>query len=107
MFKEDHSIIIERQLLNTNFVILLVTVKKAIKILDWWINQREQQINKLETEYKFNDSEIQRVLFESEKTIIDNLKLIKKELVPNCKHPKKMRDICGKIEYCMSCNLDM
>ena len=84
-----------------------MTVKKAIKILEWWINQREEQIQKLETEYKFNDPEITKVLFENEKTIIDNLKLIKKEIVPDCSHPKKMRDKCGKIEYCMSCNLDM
>ncbi len=84
-----------------------MTVKKAIKILDWWINQREEQIKKLDTEYKFNDSEITKVLFENEKTIIDNLKLIKKEIVPNCKHPKNMRDKCGGKEYCMNCNLDL
>ena len=84
-----------------------MTVKKAIKILDWWINQREEQIKKLDTEYKFNDSEITKVLFENEKTIIDNLKLIKKEIVPNCIHPKNMRDKCGGVVYCMDCNLDL
>ena len=84
-----------------------MTIKKAIKILDWWITQRTDQIKKLDTQFKFNDSEITKVLFENEKTIIDNLKLIKKEIVPNCKHPKNMRDKCGGMEYCMDCNLDM
>jgi len=84
-----------------------MTVKKAIKILEWWITQREEQIGKLETEYKFNDPEITKVLFENEKTIIDNLKLIKKEIVPKCKHPKNMRDKCGGVAYCMDCNLDL
>jgi mRNA-degrading endonuclease YafQ of YafQ-DinJ toxin-antitoxin module len=33
---------------------------------------------------------------------------IKKELVPNCKHPKKMRDktLNGQW-YCMNCNSDL
>lgn len=36
------------------------------------------------------------------------LNLIKKELVPNCKHPKKMRDKDpnGKW-YCMKCNSEL
>ncbi len=84
-----------------------MTVPNALKLLDWWINQREEQIKKLDTEYKFNDSEITTVLFKNEKTIIDNLKLIKKELIPKCKHPKKMQDMCGSQKYCMACNWDL
>lgn len=26
---------------------------------------------------------------------------------PKCKHPKKMRDRCGKQLYCMQCNSDL
>jgi len=84
-----------------------MTVLKALKILDWWIAQREEQIKKLDTEYKFNDSEITTVIFNNEKTIIDNLKLIKNELVPKCKHPKKMQDTCAGVKYCMDCNTDL
>ena len=84
-----------------------MTVKKAIKILDWWINQREEKIKLLDTEFKFNDPGITKVIFENEKTIIDNLKLILKEIVPNCKHPKKMQDKCNGVKYCMNCNLDL
>jgi len=32
---------------------------------------------------------------------------IKKNIQPNCKHPKKMRDTCKGIEYCMECNSDI
>lgn len=83
-----------------------MTVKIAIEMLDWWITKEEEQIKKLETDFKI-DSEIQKILFDNEKTVFDNLKLVQKELVPNCKHPKNMRDKCGSVEYCMSCNLDM
>ena len=84
-----------------------MTVKKAIKLLDWWINDREKKIQELETDFNFNDPEIPKVLLANEKTIIENLKLIRKEIVPNCKHPKNMRDICKGVEYCMNCNLDL
>ncbi len=83
-----------------------MTVKKAIKILDWWINQKEEKIKEIPN-FNFKDTEIETILRDNGKTIIKNLELIKKELVPNCKHPKKMRDKCGSVEYCMSCNLDM
>ena len=75
--------------------------------MDWWINQREEKIKLLDTEFKFNDPEIAKVIFENEKTIIDNLKLILKEIVPNCKHPKNMQDKCNSVKYCMNCNLDL
>ncbi len=37
--------------------------------------------------------------------ILDN---IKKELIPNCKHPKKMKDKTADGQwYCMNCNSDL
>ena len=84
-----------------------MTVKIAIKILDFWINQREEKIKELDTKFDFKDSELTKTLLENEKIIIDNLKMIKKELVPKCRHPKKMQDTCKGVKYCMSCNLDL
>ncbi len=84
-----------------------MTVKKAIKLLDWWIDNREKKIKELETDFNFNDPEIPKILLDNEKTIIENLKLIRKELVPKCKHPKKMRDTCKGVVYCTNCNLDL
>ncbi len=84
-----------------------MTLKKGIKILDWWINERETKIKELETDFNFNDPEIPKVLLNNEKVIIENLKIIRKEIVPNCKHPKNMRDTCKGVVYCMNCNLDL
>lgn len=30
-----------------------------------------------------------------------------KQLQNNCKHPKKMHDICNGVKYCMNCNMDL
>jgi len=82
-----------------------MTVPKALKLLDWWIAQRENVIKKLFSDC--TDSEVMTTIHDSEKTIIANLKLIRAQLVPNCKHPKKMQDTCGGIKYCMDCNTDL
>lgn len=84
-----------------------MVIKKAIKLLDWWINHREEKIRELGTTINFNDSELQSTILENEKIVINNLKLIRKELIPNCRHPKNMRDTCKGIEYCMDCNMDL
>jgi hypothetical protein len=87
-----------------------MTVKKAIKMVDWWINQKKKAIENLEKEWKFtNDSHgVGKTILESEKTVIYNLEQIRKELVPKCKHPKKMRDRTANGQwYCMNCNSDL
>ena len=84
-----------------------MTVPKALKILDWWIERRENSLKKLQETIIFSDGEITKVLVNSDKMIIHNLKLIKKEIIPNCKHPKKMHDICDGQKYCMQCNWDL
>lgn len=85
-----------------------MTVKKAIKILEWWIDQKNHSIDELMTNLNFHDKKLEQIILNSEKTIISNLESIKKELVPNCKHPKKMRDTTSDgQEYCMSCNWDL
>lgn len=84
-----------------------MTVPNALKLLDWWIKRRENSLKKLQETIIFSDAEITKVLVDSDKMIIHNLKLIKKEIVPNCKHPKKMQDMCGSQKYCMACNWDL
>ncbi len=87
-----------------------MTIKKAIKILDWWIDQKEQGIQRLHREWEFsNDAHgIGKTLLEVDKTIISNLETIKKELIPKCKHPKNMQDVDPKgNRYCMNCNWDL
>ncbi|MFQ5439877.1 MAG: hypothetical protein ACE5DL_00280 [Nitrosopumilaceae archaeon] len=87
-----------------------MTIKKAIKILDWWINQKKEAIQELEKDWNFSNDYhgVGKKLLDMDKTIISNLEKIRKELVPNCNHPKKMRDRTANGQvYCMNCNLDL
>jgi hypothetical protein len=89
-----------------------MTVKKAIEILDWWINHKKQSMEQLKKEWKFDDYDkatgVAQLLFESEQVAIYNLETIRAELVPNCKHPKKMQDRLPDGQwYCMNCNMDL
>ena len=84
-----------------------MSLKKGIKLIDLWIEHREKSLKELKEKIIFTDLKITKVLVESDQRVIDNLKLIKKEILPNCKHPKNMRDICKGQKYCMACNLDL
>ena len=87
-----------------------MSVKKAIVILDWWINQKKQSMKQLKEEWTYSTdsvTELAKSLLKYDETIIHNLEKIKAELVPNCKHPKDMQDKCNGVKYCMECNLDL
>lgn len=87
-----------------------MTVKRAIQILDWWINQKQQSMEQLQKEWNFQDknSDIEQSLLDMDKTIISNLQKIRSELVPNCKHSPTMLDRSPDGQwYCMNCNLDL
>ena len=87
-----------------------MSVKKAIKILDWWINQKKQGIKKLQNEWtdSENEHDVTRTLLRVDKTIVANLETIRCELISNCKHPMNMqdKDPAGH-KYCMNCNMDL
>jgi len=88
----------------------MMTVQKAIKILDWWIDQKKRGMEKFQKEWNYSDNTngIAKTLLDMDKITIANLKTIKKELVPNCNHPKKMRDRTPDGQwYCMNCNMDV
>ncbi len=84
-----------------------MTLKKGIKIIDNWIENREEKIKEIESKYVSLGSELKTLFIENEKTVIENLKYIKKEISPNCKHPKNMHDTCKGQKYCMDCNMDL
>mgnify|MGYP001565688006 CR=1 FL=1 len=86
-----------------------MTIQKAISILDWWIDQKKRGMEKLKKEWNYSDDThgIAKILLDADTTIIANLDLIRSELVPNCKHPKKMHDTCHGQKYCMTCNMDL
>jgi len=86
-----------------------MTSKKAIKILDWLI---EQETNRAEgfvdPKHSWNHNfdcmiDLAKSLSDSIKNEVTVLKILKKELVPKCSHPKKMQDIDSKGNlYCMN-----
>lgn len=87
-----------------------MTVKKAIKIIDWWIGHKKTTMAEFQETWKNSDDfyGVEKALMDSDKRMIENLELIRKELVPNCKHPKKMRDKTADGQwYCMNCNSDL
>lgn len=87
-----------------------MTLQKALKIIDWWVNQQKGAIEQLEKEWDYTtDSHgVGKTLLDMDSTVIANLETIRKELIPNCKHPKKMRDRTSDGKwYCMNCNFDL
>ena len=87
-----------------------MTVKKAIAILDWWINQKKESIKLLKEDFFESDSvsDLSKSLIKYDESAIYNIEKIKAEFVPKCKHPKKMIDtLPDGQKYYMNCNLDL
>lgn len=89
-----------------------MTVKKAIEVLDWIINQKTKTNKEiyepgiLNAKYEIGAT-LYRTFLKMEETDIYNLEAVKEHLVPDCKHPKKMHDTCNGQKYCMNCNMDL
>ncbi len=89
-----------------------MTVEKAIKILDWWIAHKKKVMERLRRKWDYSIYDevegIAETIFAMDRITIANLKKIRNELVPNCKHPNKMRDKDpnGQL-YCTVCNFDL
>ena len=91
-----------------------MTVKKALKLLDYYSEKKEEmKYNLLDRNKPWNHGEVN--LFSLSESLAGNiesdvvfLKAIKKQIQPNCKHPKKFQDIDPDgNRYCMDCNLDL
>lgn len=89
-------------------------MKKAIKILDWLIEQETSKAEGfLDPKKLWNqDFDFMRDFAKSLSNSIQNevkvLQILRKEIVPNCKHPKKMQDMdSNRNRYCMNCNMDL
>lgn len=88
-----------------------MTTKKAVQIVDRFIENRTKHIADLQRPEhnwgcgitaKMVEQDIARMTRE-----IDVFKILRKEIAPNCKHPKEMHDICKGQKYCVSCNMDL
>jgi hypothetical protein len=91
-----------------------MTVKKALDMLDFLIEYEKKMQDAMADPTKSwnsNSDSIKKLantLSDSHRDSVRILNMIKKELIPNCKHPKKMRDktVDGQW-YCMNCNSDI
>ena len=91
-----------------------MVTKKALQLLEFLIVYETRMHNAMADPSKSwnieNDSikKLAGTLSDCHKENLEVLNLLKKELLPNCKHPKKMRDktVNGQW-YCMNCNLDL
>ena len=91
-----------------------MTVKKALKIIEYVIERKlEKKSGFLRLDQPWNQGEINlQGLSETFASVIDDdvkiLRILEKQLKPNCKHPKKPhdKDSDGNL-YCMGCNLDL
>ncbi|HSB57265.1 MAG TPA: hypothetical protein VLD38_05615 [Nitrosopumilaceae archaeon] len=90
-----------------------MTVKKGIEILDWWIYHKQKVMTQLKNDWHYESFDegtcVSKMLYEAERMDIENLQLIRKQLVPNCNHPKEDLDLDPdtKMPYCMACNWDL
>jgi hypothetical protein len=91
-----------------------MTIQKTIKILDYLITKRiERKTDFLDAKHSWNQNGGE-ILKDTILTIsncmedeINSLQMVRKQLVSDCKHPKKMHDICEGRKYCMTCNMDL
>lgn len=89
-----------------------MTIKKAIKILDSYLKQKQEHlIHAFEFEtktYEKDTFEIPKIMRENLETEIKILKLLQAQIAPICRHPKKYQDKMknGNL-YCMNCNMDL
>ena len=89
-----------------------MTVKKALQLTDWFLqNNTNLRKGLLDPEMPWNGDNLLKKLSITLVDMLDRdskvLRSIRHELVGNCKHPKKMHDICKGQKYCMACNMDL
>lgn len=72
-------------------------------------NSSDQFIRICQTRIRYDSfSKLAKALSDCHKDNIQVLNIIHKELIPNCKHPKKIRDKSADRQlYCISSNLDL
>ncbi len=86
-----------------------MTLQKAIKIIDWLIEQETILANGMKNpEQIWNQDfdcmqKLAKLLAENKEHEILVLQAIKNQIIPKCKHPKKMQDRDGNGNlYCMN-----
>jgi|APSaa5957512535_1039671.scaffolds.fasta_scaffold04245_5 hypothetical protein len=93
---------------------VMMTVKRALEMIDFLMVYEKKMQDAMADPTKSwnigtpNIKDLAKTLSDSHGDSVHILDNIKKELIPNCKHPKKMRDKTSDGQwYCMNCNLDL
>ena len=93
---------------------VMLTVKKALEMIDFLMEYEKKMQNAMADPSKSwnigtpNIKDLAKTLSDSHEDSVRILNSIKQELIPNCKHPKKMRDETTDGQwYCMNCNSDL
>lgn len=87
-----------------------MTVAKAIKICNFLIEshlKNSKRMRELVKDWIDTPKGLAITIAEVHEDVAKCLLLIKNNIEPKCKHPKKMRDGKKGQRYCMNCNLDM
>ncbi len=89
-----------------------MTLVKAIKRLDYYLCEKtkhHEEIYSLERSFSQKDPfEIAQLIRKNLESELVILKMLRTQIVPECKHPKKYQDRMknGSL-YCMNCNIDL
>lgn len=88
-----------------------MTVANAIEICDILIEshlKNSKGIRELAKDWEADSPKKMAItIAEVHEDVAKCILLIKENIQPNCKHPKKMRDGKKGERYCMACNMDM
>ncbi len=88
-----------------------MTVANAIKICDFLIEahiRNSKGIRETVKDWTSGPHDLGITIAEVHEDVAKCILEIKKNIQPNCKHPKKMRDKTADGQfYCMNCNLDL
>ena len=89
-----------------------MTTKKAVQIVEMLLVNKTNLKNDLCKPENNWGNNVVGSFVQTELTSLTNeiawLQILKKEIAPDCKHPKKMRDRTPDGQwYCMACNMDL
>lgn len=103
---------IQMTIFQYGIITYIITVSKAIKILNYFITEKKRHlVNLKDLEKSFFQKESFEMAEQLRKNLdseLDVLGMILMQLTPKCKHPKKYQDRTNDENlYCMNCNIDL
>ena len=85
-------------------------LKRAIEVCDHLIEihlKNSHNMREKVKDWTDRPKDLAITIAETSEFVAESVSLIKENIQTNCKHPKKMIDVCEGQKYCMKCNMDM